>query len=142
MDLPASYAAWAQDAKQRLLGLSAPALALLSKFLDLRLGRRREDASEAAGRLRLLAREVGAALERAEGLRGARARVRVCVRTCVCACVQARVCMCAYACVCVQGCVCTHDFVLSTGLPGVWDVQDPMRFVPVSARSWVCQSTN
>jgi len=70
VQLPASYAAWAQDAKQRLLGLSPSALALLSRFLELRLGKSREDASGAANRLRLLLKEVDAALQRVEQLQG------------------------------------------------------------------------
>ncbi|KAF5841031.1 hypothetical protein DUNSADRAFT_14738 [Dunaliella salina] len=51
LQLPPSYAAWAQETKQRLLGLTPPALALLARFLEVRLGRSREDASEAATRL-------------------------------------------------------------------------------------------
>ena len=65
-----SYTTWASEAKIRLLSLSPPALALLSQFLEMRLSSSRVQASDTAAHMRVLLKEVAAAVDRADTMKG------------------------------------------------------------------------
>jgi hypothetical protein len=89
-DLPASLAEWQAEAKTRLIGLSPATLSMLSSFLSLRLrqhGQQQQpvtaglsagkaSAVEAVSKLRVLAREVAAAMQQAQRLQGGEQAVR------------------------------------------------------------------